>query len=214
MRKAATPLNADAISVTHHAGMLARLRGRAFPTLDDIHDALVTCCCKGNPKEEGQKLQGAMDAAGIGNAIGKVTSKLGRLPIVNDFHTQLSDLELGEVLGAKKLSVRLDSCALAARRSAFRIGLSSLKPFAAKSATAATSRALPRGLAAQVGPEDRAESDRAEPVRGHSRVSCPGPAASGDCRGWNERRADVRAAPSGRGHGLARPGASGRERRW
>lgn len=134
MRKGGEPLStADAISVTHHAGMLSGLRGRTHPTLDDIHDALVTCCCKGNPSEEGQKLQGAIDAAGIGNAIGKVTSKLGRLPIVNDFHTQLSDLELGEVMGKeKRMSVKLDKRdTIGARRSAFLHRVAYLKvPFA------------------------------------------------------------------------------------
>jgi hypothetical protein len=138
MRKGGDPLStADAISITHHAGMLSRLRGRTHPTLDDIHDALVTCCCKGNPAEEGQKLQAAMDAAGIGNAIGKVTSKLGRLPIVNDFHTQLSDLELGEVMGKeKRMTVKLDKRqTLDDRRSAFLHRVAYLKvPFAAQTA--------------------------------------------------------------------------------
>ena len=135
MRKGGDPLStADAIAATHHAGMLARLRGRGHPTLDDIHDALVTCCCKGNPDDEGAKLRQAMDAAGIGTKIGKVTAKLGRLPIVNDFHAQLGDLDLGEVLGKeKKLALRLDKREpLAARRSAFLHRLTFLEvPFAA-----------------------------------------------------------------------------------
>lgn len=121
MRKGGDPLStADAIAVTHHAGMLARLRGRPHATLDDIHDALVTCCCKGDPGNEGAKLRAAMDAAAIGTKIGKVTSKLGRLPIVNDFHGQLADLDLTAVLGKeKRLSVRLDKREpMAARRSA------------------------------------------------------------------------------------------------
>lgn len=137
MRKGGDPLStADAISVTHHAGMLARLRGRPHPTLDDIHDALITCCCKGNPAEEGQKLRAAMDTAGVGSAIGKVTSKLGRLPIVNDFHSQLSDLNLGEVAGReKRLAIKLDKRDnLDARRSAFFHRLGYLKvPFASLS---------------------------------------------------------------------------------
>ncbi|HXD85454.1 MAG TPA: DUF5682 family protein [Urbifossiella sp.] len=139
MRKGGEPLStADAIAVTHHAGMLAGLRGRGHTTLDDIADALVTCCCKGDPADEGTKLRAAMDAAGIGTKIGKVTAKLGRLPIVNDFHAQLADLELGEVLGKeKKLSVRLDKRdPLAARRSAFLHRLVYLKiPFAAMTST-------------------------------------------------------------------------------
>lgn len=139
MRKGGDPLStADAISVTHHSGMLAGLRGRAYPTLDDISDALVTCCCKGNPREEGRKLREAMDLAGVGNRIGKVTPKIGRLPIVNDFHTQIADLELGEVLGKeKRMSAKLDKRdSLAARRSAFLHRIVYLKvPFAAMAGT-------------------------------------------------------------------------------
>lgn len=139
VRKAGDPLStADAIAVTHHAGLLSRLRGRSHPTLDDVHDALITCCCKGNPDDEGAKLLRAMDAAAVGNAIGKVTSALGRLPVVNDFHTQIHDLDLGEVLGKeKKLTVRLDKRNdLDARRSAFLHRLRSLEvPFAVMTTT-------------------------------------------------------------------------------
>ncbi|MFO0847275.1 MAG: DUF5682 family protein [Gemmataceae bacterium] len=139
VRKAGDPLStADAIAATHHAGMLARLRNRSHPTLDDIHDALVTCCCKGNPDEEGRRLREALDAAGIGIKVGKVTAKLGRLPIVADFHAQISDLDLGEAVGKeKKLAVRLDKREpLAARRSAFLHRLVYLEvPFAVRTGT-------------------------------------------------------------------------------
>src|SRR5262245_41310605 len=139
MRKSGEPLStADAIAITHHAGMLARLRGRGHATLDDIEDALITCCCKGDPRDEGLNLRAAMDAAGIGTKIGKVTARLGRLPIVSDFHAQLADLDLGEVLGKeKKLTVRLDKREpLAARRSAFFHRLIFLEiPFAALTST-------------------------------------------------------------------------------
>lgn len=51
MRKSGDPPStADAIAITHHAGMLARLRGRGHTTLDDIDDALITCCCKPPPR--------------------------------------------------------------------------------------------------------------------------------------------------------------------
>ena len=134
MRKQDEPLStADAIAITHHAELLARLRNRNHPTLDDIVDAVVTCCCKGNPNVEGEKLLAAIDNANIGNTLGKVTSKLGRLPIVNDFHNQLSDLDLGEPLQQeKKLRLKIDKRdPLDARRSAFLHRLSYLKvPFA------------------------------------------------------------------------------------
>jgi hypothetical protein len=40
--------SADAISVAQHARMLAALRRPPAPILDDIHDAVITCCCKGS----------------------------------------------------------------------------------------------------------------------------------------------------------------------
>jgi hypothetical protein len=139
MRKGGEPLStADAIAITHHAGMLAQLRGRSHTTLDDIDDALITCCCKGDPSDEGLKLRAAIDAASIGTKIGKVTPKLGRLPIVNDFYSEISELDLGEVLGKeKKLAVRLDKREpLAARRSALFHRLVFLEiPFAALAST-------------------------------------------------------------------------------
>ncbi len=89
--------SADAIAVRQHAHMLASLRGRRFPILCDIDDAIITCCCKGNPQEEGQALRAAIDGVNIGTKVGKVTGSLGRLPIVSDFYAQISDLEFGEV---------------------------------------------------------------------------------------------------------------------
>jgi hypothetical protein len=113
--------SADAIAVCQHAALLARLRGRPAPVLDDVHDALVTCCCKGDPREEGVHLRRAIDAADIGTQVGRVTPALGRLPVVNDFYSQLSDLDLGAVMGReKKSTVELDKReALAARRAVF-----------------------------------------------------------------------------------------------
>lgn len=101
--------SADAISVSQHARMLGQLRGRAMPILDDIHDALVTCCCKGDPTEEGVLLQRAMDAVDVGTKLGRVTPALGRLPLVNDFYGLLDELQFGEVMSKeKRQSVQLD----------------------------------------------------------------------------------------------------------
>jgi len=112
--------SADAISVCQHARMLAALRGRATPVLDDIHDALVTCCCKGDPATEGTHLLKAIDAVDIGHKIGRVTPALGRLPIVNDFFAQLDALDLGELMQKEqKVKLTLDKRQpLDARRSA------------------------------------------------------------------------------------------------
>jgi hypothetical protein len=105
-RREGEPLSsADAISVSQHARMLASLRGRPRPVLDDIHDALVTCCCKGDPGDVGVHLLRAIDAADIGTRVGKVTSALGRLPIVADFHTQIEAAALEESLSHERKAV-------------------------------------------------------------------------------------------------------------
>lgn len=93
--------SADAIAVSQHARMLASLRGRSQPVLEDLHDALVTCCCKGDPNDVGIPLLKAIDAADIGTKIGKVTDKLGKLPIVRDFYYQVESAGLEASLSSE-----------------------------------------------------------------------------------------------------------------
>jgi len=95
--------SADAIGATQHALMLARLRGRREPLLDDILDALITCCCKGNPQTDAAHLLEAIDEVNIGTRLGRVTDRIGRLPIINDFYQQLERLELEEVVAREKV---------------------------------------------------------------------------------------------------------------
>jgi hypothetical protein len=94
---------ADAIGATQHALLLTRLRGRRSPVLDDIHDALITCCCKGNPATDAVHLCEAIDEVDIGTRLGRVTDRIGRLPIVNDFYEQLERLDLEEVVAREKI---------------------------------------------------------------------------------------------------------------
>jgi hypothetical protein len=141
-RREGEPLSsADAISVSQHARMLARLRGRAAPVLDDIHDALVTCCCKGDPTDVGVHLQRAIDAVDVGTRLGRVTPSLGRLPLVNDFYGLLDELDLGEVMSKeKRQSVQLDKRELFdQRRSSFLHRLAFLKVPLAKLVDTTTS---------------------------------------------------------------------------
>ena len=95
--------SADSIAATQHALMLAQLRGRQVPVLDDIHDALLTCCCKGNPRTEAAHLLEAIDEVNIGTRLGRVTDRLGRLPIVSDFYEQLARLDLEAVAAREKV---------------------------------------------------------------------------------------------------------------
>ena len=94
--------SADAISITQHARMLASLRGHQAPTLDDVRDGVLSCCCKGRPEEEGRYLLTAMSEVEIGTAIGRVTPALGRLPLVFDFYRSIDELDLGETMGKEK----------------------------------------------------------------------------------------------------------------
>ncbi len=112
---------ADALAVAQHARLLARLRGRGQPILDDIRDGLVTCCAKGPLAEDGWRLQQAMREIEIGVRVGRVTDNAGRLPIVTDFYQCLENLELEEHLGRDKAeSLKLDKREEEdARRSAF-----------------------------------------------------------------------------------------------
>jgi hypothetical protein len=95
--------SADAISAAQQSLMLAHLRGRRAPVLDDIHDALITCCCKGNPKTDATHLLQAIDEVNIGTRLGRVTDRVGRLPIVSDFYGQLERLEMEEVAAREKV---------------------------------------------------------------------------------------------------------------
>jgi len=90
--------SADAIAVRHHAVLLAQLRGRSAPILDDLNDALISCCVKGDPATEGAVLTEVISQSLVGNSIGRVTSAAGQLPLVRDYYAQLQALELTEYL--------------------------------------------------------------------------------------------------------------------
>lgn len=85
---------ADTLAVVHHARLLAQLRGRERPVLDDVHDAIVTCCCKGDPSLEGARLFEAMSREGTGTKVGRVTAGVGLLPLVRHFRAELERLDL------------------------------------------------------------------------------------------------------------------------
>jgi len=101
--------SADAISISQHARMLASLRGRSAPILDDVRDGVIACCCKGSPEHEGRYLLEAMAAVETGTAVGRVTANLGKLPLVYDFYKWVDDLGLNEhVAKDHKAKVTLD----------------------------------------------------------------------------------------------------------
>ncbi len=109
-RKRGEPVSAaDGISVAHTAVLLARLRGRDTPVLDDVNDALLTCCCKGNPAETAQHLLRAMTEIALGTKTGRVTPAVARLPLLQDFHDRLEETGLGALTSNDQpLELRLD----------------------------------------------------------------------------------------------------------
>lgn len=100
---------ADAISIAQHATMLSQLRQRQNPILEDLHDAIMTCCCKGDPDYDGLVLKTAIDEVDIGRVLGKVTSNIGRLPIAIDFYECLEKLDLNEFqIDEKRVRISLN----------------------------------------------------------------------------------------------------------
>ncbi|HEY1067430.1 MAG TPA: DUF5682 family protein, partial [Pirellulales bacterium] len=121
--------SADAIAICQHARLLARLRSREQPVLDDMHDAIITCCCKGDPAQEGRTLLKAIDEVDVGTKVGRVTEAIGHPPIINDYESQLDALELTPLRERERLfKIKLDKREpLDARRSAFLHRLQYLK---------------------------------------------------------------------------------------
>jgi hypothetical protein len=120
-RKGERVATADAIAVQHHAVLLAQLRGRAGPILDDLDDALISCCVKGDPATDGALLRRVMREAHVGSRIGRVTANAGRLPLLRDYYAQLDALALAVKVEHEQVqTLKLDRRdALDARRSAF-----------------------------------------------------------------------------------------------
>ena len=112
---------ADAISVHAHVQMLSALRDRLAPVLDDLEDAILSCCCKGDPAVDGAPLLKAMREVAIGTRVGRATPDAGQLPLVADFYEQVDALGLEQLLAREAVqNYTLDrSEPLDARRSAF-----------------------------------------------------------------------------------------------
>lgn len=99
--------SSDALASSQHALMLCQLRNREQPILDDIVDAIITCCCKGDPLHEGKSLIHALGEALIGLQYGQVSPAVGQLPLQTDFYHQLEIHDLHPDNGCIKY-IKLD----------------------------------------------------------------------------------------------------------
>lgn len=99
--------SADTVASAQHALMLCRLRNRAQPVLDDLLDALITCCCKGDPQHTCISLQQALQQALTGQQRGQVSAQAGQLPLVKDVYQWLQHYGLQANNGYAR-TVKLD----------------------------------------------------------------------------------------------------------
>ncbi|TFG30168.1 MAG: hypothetical protein EU532_01650 [Promethearchaeota archaeon] len=101
---------ADSINSFQSAKMLAMLRRRDEPTFIDIIDSVYMSLVKGNPELEGAYLKEIIRNRMIGFKIGRITKKMGRLPLQQDFYLKMEQysINLEEKNQDFKLNLRDD----------------------------------------------------------------------------------------------------------
>lgn len=97
----------DSINAFQGSKLLAMLRRRSEPGLKDIIDAIYMTLIKGNPEIEGKYLENYIYSKTIGYKVGKITKKLGRLPLQNDFYLQLESLGINLEEKSEEISLNL-----------------------------------------------------------------------------------------------------------
>ncbi|NHI94507.1 MAG: hypothetical protein EAX96_18595 [Candidatus Lokiarchaeota archaeon] len=80
---------ADTIYTFEGAKLLAMLRRREVPIIKDIVDSIYMTLIKGNPIVEGTYLEYFLQNRLVGYEVGKVTKKIARLPLQEDFYLKL-----------------------------------------------------------------------------------------------------------------------------
>ncbi len=98
----------DSINAYQGAIMLGRLRKRHEPCMKDMIDAIYMCVVKGNPDIEGAYLPPVIRDRVVGHKVGRVTKRMGRLPLQADFYLRFESLgiEISEKTQAFNLNLR------------------------------------------------------------------------------------------------------------
>jgi hypothetical protein len=96
----------DSINAFHSAKMLGMLRRRKEPGLRDIVDAIYMTIVKGNPEIDGKFLEALLNERVIGVKVGKVTDKIGKLPLQKDLALLFESL--GIQLTEKRQNITLN----------------------------------------------------------------------------------------------------------
>ncbi|NMC05394.1 MAG: hypothetical protein GYA24_09290 [Candidatus Lokiarchaeota archaeon] len=98
----------DSINAFHGAKMLAMLRRRHEPCMKDVVDSIYMALVKGDPAVEGAYLQPIIRDRLVGHKVGKITSKMGRLPLQEDFYLRFEafGIQLSEKVEMFSLDLR------------------------------------------------------------------------------------------------------------
>ncbi|MFQ5978622.1 MAG: DUF5682 family protein [Candidatus Heimdallarchaeota archaeon] len=98
---------ADIIAGFQSAILLASLRKRRQPNIDDIRDALLTVCVKGDLDIEGKNILEGLDKYLLGTRVGKVTRKMGHFPLSIDFYALIDFFQLPRKQQSSQLEISL-----------------------------------------------------------------------------------------------------------
>jgi hypothetical protein len=98
----------DSINSYQDAKLLALLRRRHEPCMKDLIDSIYMTVVKGNPLVDGAYLQPLIRERLVGHKVGRITKKMGRLPLQDDFYLRFDSLgiELSEKGEAFSLNLR------------------------------------------------------------------------------------------------------------
>ncbi|MFN8634755.1 MAG: DUF5682 family protein [Chloroflexota bacterium] len=110
---AASP--AQAIDGFTLAVMLAGMREKQAPGVDELVDAAVACFGQGH----GDAVAAAMQQVLIGDAVGRITGKAGRTPLQEEYHATVERLRLPALDTPKQVLVHLAGNPVEAEQSVF-----------------------------------------------------------------------------------------------
>lgn len=98
---------ADIIAGFQSAILLASLRKRRQPNIDDIRDALLTVCVKGDLDIEGKNILEGLDKYLLGYKVGRVTPKMGNFPLSIEFYAMIDLFKLPRKQQSAQLEISL-----------------------------------------------------------------------------------------------------------
>ena len=192
---------AQAIDGYTLAATLATMRGKQAPGVDELADAAVACFGQGQPAVVAAALQQVL----IGDAVGRITPRVGRTPLQAEFYATAERLRLPVLDAPREVLVHLP-VPVEAEQSVFlhRLAVADV-PFAQEleSGLGGGGRAARGGPLEQLGPRAREVAAALDPGhrraagRAHGLGQHPGRGATSGCSAsaWPPRSASTTARP-------------------